>query len=269
MKIALLLLSIGGALVTGVPSTKKGVCMSPAGYTCTDPEQFNNLAWYYDWSMKPVHEKIYCTNTLPGSERVPMKKSMQWAYMTIPSGSKYLLGFNEVNHKTQANMKPQEAAYYWARLEKAAKKANVIGLVSPSAAYCGGGPTKCITTTAIEWYDAFFQICSNCRIDHIATHHFSCDPDETMAYLAELYEKYTKPIWLTEFACPSSDYTTVAAYMNGVLPLLEEAPYVFRYAWYSTRNTNPNLYIPPINSLLEEGGTGLTTLGQIYDSYQP
>ncbi|CAH1797793.1 unnamed protein product, partial [Owenia fusiformis] len=269
MSIAFLLLCIGSVLVSGFPSTKKGVCVSPKGYQCTDLEQFSDLVWWYDWSLKPAYKKRGdCTN-VPIQERVAMKKAMAWPNLNIPNGTKYLLGFNEPNVIDQANMTPQEAANYWPQIEAAATSANVDGLVSPSATYCGGGSAKCITQSAFEWFDEFFAICSNCRVDYVATHHYTCDPVKTMDYLAAVYAAYGKQIWLTEFACPSNDFTTVSNYMSAVLPLLEEAPYVFRYSWYTTRISNSNAYIPPMNALLESGGTGLTALGQIYDSFQP
>ena len=51
-----------------------------------------------------------------------------------------------------------------------------------------------------------------------------------------MYNRYGKKIWLTEFACPmTNDPNTIKQYMQEVLPRLEAADYVDRYAWFASR----------------------------------
>jgi hypothetical protein len=146
--------------------------------------------------------------------------------VSIPDQAAYLLGFNEPNHFEQSNLTALEAANYWPDIEKLA---NGRLLVSPAAAQCGG--PKCHGNTT-QWFDKFFMYCRGCRVDYLATHYYSCNVDDTMAFLKNLFERYGKKIWLTEFACP---YAVSPAkelkFMKELLPKLEAAPFIFRYCY--------------------------------------
>ena len=48
-----------------------------------------------------------------------------------------------------------------------------------------------------------------CKIDYIATHCYSCTPSKTLAYLKEIYDRYGKKVWLTEFSCGDHVSTTL------------------------------------------------------------
>ena len=152
---------------------------------------------------------------------------MTWGYGTyfsnyyIYNETKYLLGFNEPNHLNQSNLTPAEAASHWPEVEALADGRPIV---SPSAAPCGG---NCISTE--DWFDWFFGNCTGCRVDYLATHAFYCNPDYTMAFLENLYNKYQKKIWLTEFACKLTTNVYDQFYlMDVLLPRLEEADFVYR-----------------------------------------
>ena len=223
-----------------------------------------------DWSLEPSYlKRTNCTNS-PRQERVPMV----WSWYPksnitgrIPNTSPYLLGFNEPNHKGQANLTPLKAANAWRLVEKAAGN-NVI-LVTPSAAPCGD-PNKCLGNT-IEWFDSFFRLCEGCRFDYMATHHYSCNPSATMTFLRQLHERYGLPIWLTEFSCPrTTSVARILNYMKGVLPRLEAAPFVFRYSWFVSRSTRgADSFVTSATSLLEPHSSTLTQLGRYYNNYTP
>ena len=140
----------------------------------------------------------------------------------VPDHAEAILGFNEPNHKQQANLKAADAAVYWHNIEQQSKGKP---LVSPSSAPCGN---NCNGDT-IAWFDEFFRHCNGCRVDYLATHHYSCNADTTMHFLKSLYDRYGKKIWLTEFACPySADPHRQLHYMRTLLPKLEASPYVYR-----------------------------------------
>ena len=177
----------------------------------------------------------------------------------ILQNAKYFLGFNEPNHPNQANMTPQEAAIHWKTIES---KAHGKILVSPAVAHC----SHC-NMDPFAWLDSFFQHCPDCRVDHIATHDYHCHADDTMNYLKKLWERYHKPIWLTEFACPGNHGTsTQLAYMKDILPRLEAADYVYRYSWFVSRRTG-NAYTTTHVSLLHQHSSSLTTIGQYYNDF--
>lgn len=172
------------------------------------------------------HKQNICASTIDqyNYNYVPMV----WGHwrttvINLPDDSRYVLGFNEPNHRKQSNMSPEAAAAAWKEVEKHADDKK---LVSPSAAACG---SKC-RTKEIEWFDKFFELCKGCRVDYLATHTYWCNAKKVMRYLKGLYERYGRKIWLTEFACSKTTYEMEQLdFMQQLLPELEAADYIFRY----------------------------------------
>jgi hypothetical protein len=176
----------------------------------------------------------------------------------IPAGSKYLLGFNEPNFKSQANLTPAQAASMWPNLEKIAADKG-LELVSPAVNWCGDCVDG-VTNDPVDWLDKFFAACPGCKVDYIAIHSYAPGSAALSSYL-DKFRKYNKPLWITEFAPwdpPKPDFDGVVKYMKEAIPILENDPLVFRYSWFATRvGINPDI------SLLGANGT-LTKLGQLY-----
>ncbi|XP_052101548.1 uncharacterized protein LOC127735423 [Mytilus californianus] len=246
-------------------SHKKGLAVSDGDRRhrrCGDEKVFTNVHWWYDWHTYPWKHTLHkCSHNLKQGY-VPMV----WGWrpdvdtpIRLLSQSRYVLGFNEPNHEKQSKMSPREAARHWKVLQK---KAHGKILVSPAVAPCASceyGP--------IEWLDEFFKLCRHCRVDHIATHSYRCEASETMVYLNQLWQRYKKPIWLTEFACPQDKSAAdQLQFMKQILPLLESADYVFRYSWFVSRNTE-NLFTTKAVSLLHQNSKKLTTLGKYYNDF--
>jgi len=102
-------------------------------------------------------------------------------------------------------------------------------------------------------------------VSHVAVHDYSCDEANTMAYLKAVYDRYKKPVWLTEFSCgdgadakPMSEHL---AYMKKIVPLLDGADFVFRYAWMSAKSANRGLF-----NYNGSTAIGLTEVGALYKS---
>jgi hypothetical protein len=178
----------------------------------------------------------------------------------IPSGSKYLLGFNEPNFKAQSNLTPQAAANAWPALQTNARNAGTL-IVGPGMNFCGPA-ASCNGTDPYVYLTDFLAACTNCQVDHIAAHWYNCDLPSLRAYIesnASLagWQQFGKPIWLTEFSCDGS--ATAAqqeAFMRVAIPYLESQPNVFRYSWFSA---DP---IPSAKLLNSDGSP--TALGQVY-----
>lgn len=183
----------------------------------------------YDWgaNLDLIRKFSKCANV---DQHIDTHVALLWgagSYFSnyyINNQSDFVLGFNEPNHYEQSNITAEKAASMWPEVEKLS---NGRPIVSPAAAPCGG--TKCHGDTE-EWFDAFFELCKNCRVDYLATHAYFCNANKTMTFLLRLYQKYSKEIWLTEFACPrSTDTDKQLLYMQELLPMLESAPFIFRY----------------------------------------
>jgi hypothetical protein len=153
---------------------------------------------------------------------------MAWglsSQLVLHNNEKYCLAFNEPNHISQSDVTAQEAAAAWPELERRCKGAK---LVSPSACICG----EMCNDKPIHWFDTFFELCKDCRVDYIATHTFSCNANKVMKYLEDLYNRYGKLIWLTEFTCGQLDNIEIMKlFMKQILPRLEAAPYIFRFVF--------------------------------------
>ncbi|XP_045172208.2 uncharacterized protein LOC123534169 isoform X2 [Mercenaria mercenaria] len=248
-------------------SEKKGVGMAPAQFMCDDFKALSNMKWWYDWAANgdKLRKRNNCTDF---AQYLPLHVPMTWGNgSTFPNYiiqevAEYLLGFNEPNHQAQSNLTAQQAFELWPEVITLATGKK---LVSPAAAPCG----KNCNGDAFEWFDEFFRLCNgNCKLDYLATHVYYCDADRVMNYLLELYNKYNLTIWVTEFACPGeTDPAIVLAFMEAILPRLEAADYVFRYAWYISRLINTNMYVKPAVSLLEADSSTLTTLGKFYNNF--
>lgn len=273
--LALLLLASHSYLATAqtpAKSTKRGVAYgyhSAADLQVLAPA----LGWWYNWATAPEAGAASVYQGL-GVEYVPTQWGRNLGSGTvtadqlaalIPDGAKYLLGFNEPNFRSQANLTPTQAAALWPVLQEVARRKN-LKLVSPALNYCG----DCVSENGVTYYsptqylDAFFAACPNCQVDYIAVHTYVCEEQYLRQKVAEM-KKYNKPIWLTEFACgdaPAAQITLAAQkkYLTDAVNYLENDPAVFRYAWFSGRNNE----IPNINLL---GASGqLTELGQLYVS---
>jgi hypothetical protein len=181
---------------------------------------------------------------------------------TVPSGSSWVLGFNEPMLTAQSNLTPQQAATAWPQVEAIAKAAGAL-LVSPAATFCGSCSDPTVTDP-YTWLKDFFAACPACQVDAVAVHWYNCDLPSLKAYIdgsASLqgFVQFGKPIWLTEFSCGgSSSVAQQKAYMQAAVPYLESNPHVARYSWFSAS--------PIPNALLTNPDGTLTDLGTTYAS---
>ena len=256
---AILLFGLSAVVCGQDKSPKRGICgdASPQDLAVLAP----GAAWYYDWGVEPP---AVSQGQLSGIEWVPMcwgavyPADVAGIEARIPAGSKYLLGFNEPNFKSQANLTPSQAASMWPNLEKIAADKGLL-LVSPAVNWCGDCVDG-VTNDPVDWLDKFFAACPGCKVDYIAIHSYAPGSEALRSYL-DKFRKYNKPLWITEFAPwdpPKPDFEGVVKYMMEAIPILENDPAVFRYSWFATRvGSNPDI------SLLAEDGV-LTKLGRLY-----
>ena len=240
-------------------SPKRGICGDASPQDLATLAPF--MTWYYDWGVEPP---AVSQGQLSGIEWVPMAwnapSNLTDFENRIPAGSLYLLGFNEPNFLSQANMTPAQAAAAWPGLEAVAASKG-LKLVSPAVNWCGDC-VEGVTNDPVDWLDKFFAACPGCKVDYIAIHSYAPGSEALRNYLTK-FKKYNKPLWITEFAPwdpPKPDFEGVVRYMKEAIPILENDPDVFRYSWFATRvGINPDI------SLLGADGV-LTKLGQLYAS---
>jgi Glycosyl hydrolase catalytic core len=225
-------------------SSRKGVSATDVGgasQALTDV----GASWYYDWSpstggiAKPA-----------GAEFVPMI----WGagsvdptdLATAQQQGTELLSFNEPDLAGQANMSVEQALDLWPQLE-----ATGMRLGAPAVAFGGD--------TAGGWLDQFMSGAASrgYRVDFIPLHWYGGDfgsgaADELRGYLQAVYDRYHKPIWLTEYALTDFSGSTPryptaqqqVDFVNSSTAMLDSLSFVERYAWFtlSTQTSPTGLY---------------------------
>jgi hypothetical protein len=230
------------------------------------------VCWWYNWAVTPEGSvaSVYKDTNM---EFVPMAWSGGFnatqlrSFLQTHPDVKYILGFNEPNFKSQANMTPSAAAAAWPALEAIANEFN-LKIVGPAVNFCGDCVTENGTTYTdpVKYLDDFFAACAGCRLDYIAIHNYMCYQSALQWYLGNFY-KYGKKIWLTEFACWDQPASVVTPqfqidYMRNAISTLESDTMVFRYAWFIGRSDNINAY--PYLSIFDAAPGTLTELGTQY-----
>lgn len=268
----LCLIIISGTAFAQVKSKKRGIAY---GYHSEADMAIisQGISWWYNWYHQP-ESSVASVYKNYGMDFVPMawgktfnEAGLRAFYASHPE-ARYLLGFNEPNFMSQANMKPSEAAAIWPKLEKIAKDFN-LKIVGPAVNYSGDGVTENGVTYSnpIAYLDAFFAACPNCQVDYIAVHNYMCYAGALSDYINQ-FKKYNKPIWLTEFACWDQATITLnmqKGLMMGAIDYLENEPMIFRYSWFTGNRSGSSPYI----DLFAPQSGKLTELGQLYVNFNP
>jgi hypothetical protein len=270
----------GVCQASGGSSSSRDACKRGIAYGYHSAADLSALskgvAWWYNWAQLPDTAVRSTYASLP-VEFVPMLwDEAQFTVSTATSNmlnnqSRYpvktLLGFNEPNFYSQANLSPAQAAAKWPEVEQVAR-ATGAAIASPALNYCGGG---CWETDPFVYLDKFFAACPNCKVDYIAVHWYACKVEYLKTYINNIKARSwskNRPIWLTEFACldeniDDTSQTAQIAYMKSAVQYLEfEEPAVKRYAWFSGRFSGG-----ANNVNLLDGSGQLSNLGREYVNY--
>ena len=222
----------------------------------------SKASWYYTWSTS--HSGI---TTPSGATFTPMiwgAGSVTAANLAqAKAAGPYLLGFNEPDMAAQSNMTVDQALSLWPQL-----MATGDTLGSPAVATGGATPGG--------WLDRFMSGAQTkgYRVDFITLHWYGGDFTTTDAvsqlksYIQAVYDRYHKPIWLTEYALINfsngTSYPTdqqQAAFITASAQMLASLPYVQRYAWFALPASDTG----PSTGLFHSGPT-ITPEGQAFES---
>jgi Glycosyl hydrolase catalytic core len=218
-----------------------------------------NVDWYYSWGS------TYTVTTRPGF--VPMVRNAKTlleqnavGYVTsqIPeTRARNLLGFNEPDHRAQANMSVDRAIQLWPRLQSTG-----LRLGSPAT----------INVTS-RWLDQFMTRAkkAHLRVDFMTMHSYTAPNAESfLAKVNYLHEKYERPIWVTEFAV--ADWSATASrpsrysgletrrFMKQAVAGMRAMPFVERFAWKTRAPFDP---VMGASALYHSDGR-LTATGRLY-----
>jgi hypothetical protein len=278
-----------GTCAAGATCSSAGVCQSASAsldqckrgvaygqHSVADMQVLSGgVSWWYNWAQLPDSAVRTTYGSIP-VEYVPMLWDEQFTVSAAKTNIlsdqshypvKTLLGFNEPNFFSQANLSPEQAAAKWPEVEQVAAATGAM-IASPALNYCGGG---CWETDPFVYLDKFFAACPSCKVDYIAVHWYACKVEYLKNYISNIKARAwstNRPIWLTEFSCLDEDIDDTnqaaqIAYMKAAVQYLEfEEPRVKRYAWFSGRFSTAKNNV----NLLDTSGV-LTNLGREYVTY--
>lgn len=260
-----------------------------------------NCSWYYNWALNPFNNSID-----EGVAHVPMMwgagedniKEME----SFTSDSNYILGFNEPDIESQANMKMFfDGIDAWTTYISPLNKRKI----SPRPAAPGGdsrwlkqfmtGDYKCRNPWDGTWalYSDYLDDATKTwvdgigdDVDSVVLHYYRnrIDLNGIINAVNKLWETYHKPIWITEISVfgvkgtPADDFSyeipsrrkEMAEYVKGIVENLDAMPYVERYCWFSYDIDSTNeidSYNGSGATCMFEYSTGLyTQLGRLYST---
>ena len=258
-----------------------------------------NCSWYYNWSTEAFNKPLD-----EGVQHIPMMwgsgDDNKEAMKNLVTTSNYILGFNEPDIGTQANIEFFEASSVW---DEYIKPLN-MRKVSPAPAAPGGdsvwlkrfmkGDYICKNPWDGSWglfYDyedeatKKFVEGESDSVDSVVLHYYrnTINLKGLLDAVETLWNSYHKPIWITEMSLfgvkgTRSDFSyelpekraEIQKYLEDAMEALDANPHVERYCWfpYDIDSTND------IDSFNGSGGTAMfdyssgayTELGRMYSS---
>ncbi|MGB7323559.1 MAG: glycosyl hydrolase [Rubripirellula sp.] len=214
---------------SAVTSAKKGVCGK--GTKC----ELVRAGWYYNWNWAPTSGKIDAefVPMIKGKVNATDKAFKKIEQLKVSHGVDHLLGFNEPDSPSQGNTSVEKAIELWPKL-----MATNLRLGSPAVTDNARGKA---------WIDAFAAGArqKRLRVDFMTLHRYPNLQKKGSALqflrsIEQVYQQYRLPIWITEFSglnFGSKDRHMTPAhnleFMMGIIPKLEQLPFVERYAWFS------------------------------------
>ena len=257
--------------LTQTKSAKRGVSFSFGQIPEYDvPLLQSAITWSYDWSSRVPIESVDTQFTKYGLDWCPMIWNGNYnpdnirQYKQKHPEAMYILAFNEPNLTDQANMVPSKAAEYWPAVVSLAKELG-MKIISPALNY----GTLEGYHDPVKWLDEFLAQpgVSLDDMDGIALHCYMPSASGVKGFI-DKFEKYGKPIWLTEFCNGNSNNISEDSqliYMCETLNMLEAHPNVFRYAWFMPRGGFNSRWHN--NLLTSEQPFELTTLGKVFVNF--
>ena len=211
-----------------------------------------NVGWYYDWNI--AHDSS------PDLEYVPIKQKRGWPGLRQDwkaRGSTHLLGYNEPDHKDQANMSVDEAIAGWPELLG-------TGLRLGAPAVSDGG---------LGWLYEFIEKAdaAGLRVDFVPVHYYRATPNpgdsraaatQFYNFLKGIHDRVKRPLWVTEWnnganwtKAPDPTYAQEKAAVEKMIEMLDKTPFVERYAIYN--------WVEDVRNVQRKDGT-LTPAGEAY-----
>ncbi|KAH7619895.1 hypothetical protein Ndes2526B_g05141 [Nannochloris sp. 'desiccata'] len=212
------------------------------------------VSWYYTWTVSTDDQSIVPP---PSVEFVPMFYNLfdindENIEKVKQEPCDAVMVFNEPDRSDHSDIEVAEALKVWPKLESLGKRL--------------GAPATGTPARQSAWLKEFMYKAKQrgLRVDFVSIHWFGNDPNRWDADVATrdlkttlkyVYDKYKKPIWVTEFALTQWASTQVASYpsaevqaafLTKACKMMDGLDYVERYANFPvfpyTDNSSSHLY---------------------------
>lgn len=282
-------------------SAKRGICWEEDAVTLGSHHAellSPGVSWVYNWGPDAANSEVYGDGFcfLPMAWNASYSPDRIRTWLSNHPETRYLLGFNEPNFASQAAMTPAQAAQAWPALEAIADEFG-LRLVAPALNFTDsqvGGRFW----NPYEWYDEFFRLLPEAKIDCIAMHcymnWYSANTWLATEYFyadlfnprKDCYGRYPNLVaflenfrtrnghfpkmMLTEFCSWENDGTIKNVdfqidQMTQKVQFLEQSDLVEGYAWFMA-NAKEGASAYPYMSLFERNSadSDLSELGKVY-----
>ncbi|KAJ5924099.1 hypothetical protein N7466_008286 [Penicillium verhagenii] len=219
-------------------STKRGAAYNEATLVSALTSSSSVVSWAYNWGST-------IDGDLPsGVEYVPMLWGIDdvdtWAAAVstaLADGSTHLMGFNEPDSSSQADISYSDAATYYK--EYLTAYSSDFTLVSPAVT------SSTTTGEGLSWLASFLEECTSCDISAIAVHWYGGDISEFKTFVTEAISTAStysiSEVWVTEFGLDTdesaiTDLATAATFVTEASTWLEEQSEVARYSFFYCAN---------------------------------
>lgn len=206
--------------------------------------------WNYEW--EPTGSSTNNREFVPMIKGRGQDKEFRWLEVRARANQTHFLVFNEPESSNQGDLTVDEAIALWPKALQSG-----LRLVSPGRTDGSNGD---------NWLSSFMAQADakGYRVDAVNVHNYNKKTASALkTWLTAEYNKYGRPIWLTEFQRENNDNPTDAdheAYLASVIPMLEELHFIERYAYF---NFNTGGVTSATASLFNNGPT-LNARGDIY-----
>lgn len=227
------------------------------------PHWKDHIGWWYDWSPKPSgHDEVMGVSMLWGDgEHTALDGQRFRDFQNLHETPQYVLGFNEPDcpGPDSASMSVDKGVSVWNRY--IAPKGRAGALL--------GSPAMCKQKDE-DWLGQFRNRQLDADWDFTAIHVYKSDMGEVQADIDHYWNKYKKPIWVTEFACvhnkgefvPCKAQWEINQFINDVVDLFEKNEHVMAYG-YTDGGGLGNLWLPTNNDGSQLSESGRTYLNAI------
>ena len=225
---------------------KKGM-----GWSINSPIRTLRGSWFYNWGISTT-ESVLDIEFVPCKWTAWNDVDAQWQTILNNNTSSHLLGFNEPDGATQANMSLELMLKRWPKMLESGMR-----LGSPAMA------------SDLNLLYAFMDKCDalNYRVDFVAMHDYGEGTAQAFYNKCKaIHDRTGRPIWIKEFnfggtwTAGKPTYAQSAARIKEIIERYDTEGIIERYAIFNFDETNQNraVFYNPVENL------NITPMGVVY-----